>query len=75
MRMTLMGGGQQVVSHSCEVWLCVRVRRTVIGSSSCVKRLHERGFHGIFIGLLPGAYHGRRLEELLAVALSALVAL
>ena len=54
----------------------MRVRHTVIGSSSFVKRLRERCFHGRCFVLLPGAYHGRGLEELLAVvSLAALVSL
>ena len=52
------------------------MRRTVIGICNIVKRFLEGCFHHILLGLLPGAYHGRRLEELLAVvSLAALVSL
>ncbi len=43
------------------------VRRTVVGSSSVVERPCELCLHGLCFSLLPGAYHGLRLEELLAV--------
>ena len=45
----------------------VLVRRTVVGSSSVVERPCELCLHGLCFSLLPGAYHGLRLEELLAV--------
>ena len=45
----------------------VLVRRTVVGSSSVVERPCELCLHGHCFSLLPGAYHGLRLEELLAV--------
>ena len=52
------------------------VRRTVVGSSSVVERPCELCLHGLCFSLLPGAYHGLRLEELLAVvSLAALVSL
>ena len=54
----------------------VLVRRTVVGSSSVVERPCELCLHGLCFSLLPGAYHGRGLEELLAVvSLAALVSL
>ena len=74
MMMTLMERGQQVVSCCTRLCTarreCVRecfVRRTVIGICNIVKRFLEGCFHHILLGLLPGAYHGRRLEELVAV--------